>query len=141
MVEKPHCDVLRSIRTYIDYLNESNFACVDFFVESSYLGENGQRRPCYLITKKGCDMIANKLTGKKGVLFTAAYVTAFEQMNERLNATPVLPNVSPSALASLIRITRRIMLDMGSTPVDVGLMALSRFLRSTNHRKKLSYKN
>jgi len=38
-----------------------------FFIESSYLNENNQTYPCYLLTKKGCDMVANKMTGEKGV--------------------------------------------------------------------------
>lgn len=37
------------------------------------------------------------------------------------------PEVSPSGLASLIRITRRVMLDMGSTPQEVGAMARDMF--------------
>lgn len=44
----------------------------------------------------------------------------------RKTGTYTLPNrapeVSPNGLANLIRITRRVMLDMGSTPQDVGLM-------------------
>jgi len=40
--------------------------------------------PCYLITKKGCDMVANKMTGEKGVLFTATYVTKFDEMEKQI---------------------------------------------------------
>jgi hypothetical protein len=36
--------------------------------------------PCFLLTKMGCEMVANKLTGEKGVLFTAAYVIEFNRM-------------------------------------------------------------
>lgn len=79
-VEKEHRFLLRDIRGYIDHLNETNFAPVDFFIENTYTDSKGETRPCYLCTKRGCDMIANKLTGKKGVLFTAAYVTAFDKM-------------------------------------------------------------
>ena len=35
----------------------------------------------------------------------------------------ITPEVSPNAVANLIRITRRVMLDMGSTPQEVGAMA------------------
>ena len=125
MVERNHKDLLRDIRLYIEYLgednfliNERNFAPIDFFIESSYTDSRNRTMPCYLITKKGCDLIANKLTGKKGVLFTAAYVTAFEEMKQAI-INPV--EVSPGGLAKLISITRRVMLDMGSTPQDVGL--------------------
>jgi hypothetical protein len=43
-----------------------------------------QSRPCYLLTRKGCDLVANKMTGEKGVLFTATYVTRFEEMEKVL---------------------------------------------------------
>lgn len=35
------------------------------------------------------------------------------------------PEVSPGGLADLIRVTRRVMLDMGSTPQDIGYMVKS----------------
>ncbi len=44
-------------------------------------------------------MVANKMTGAKGVLFTAAYVTAFEKMREKIQA--ILPKDYPSALRAL----------------------------------------
>lgn len=35
-------------------------------------------------SRQVAEMVANKMTGEKGVLFTAAYVTAFEEMRERI---------------------------------------------------------
>lgn len=123
MVERNHYELLKSIRQYAQYLNEGEIPVVDFFIESGYQDSKGETRPNYLITKKGCDMIANKITGKKGVLFTAAYVTAFEEMRQALTAVPARVNfpegVSLSGLAKLISVTRRVMLDAGSTPQDV----------------------
>lgn len=127
MVERSHNELLKSIRTYIAYLNEGEIPHVKFFIESSYVDKKGQEQPCYLITRKGCDMIANKTPGKKGVLFTAAYVTAFEEMAEAIKKPALIPDVSPGGLAELIRVTRRVMLDMGSTPQDVGYMVKSVF--------------
>lgn len=82
MVDKDHSKLLRDIRGYCKYLNEANFGVVDFFIESTYTDSKGEERPCYLCTKKGCDMIANKMTGRKGVIFTAKYTTAFEKMRD-----------------------------------------------------------
>lgn len=72
MVERNHKELLRDIRKYVEIMEKSaevsqrKIAPSDFFIESSF--ENrGKEYPCYLITKKGCDMIANKLTGEKGV--------------------------------------------------------------------------
>ena len=127
MVERNHKDLLRDIRNYTGILEKSaerKIAPSDFFIPHTYRDSMGRTLPCYLLTKKGCDMVANKMTGEKGVLFTAAYVTAFEKMNEQLKApVRIAPEVSPNAVANLIRITRRVMLDMGSTPQEVGAMA------------------
>lgn len=87
LVERPHNDLMKSIRVYADYIsNAGDFSLVDFFIPSTYQDSKGETRPCYLITKKGCDMVANKMTGEKGVLFTAAYVSAFEKMREQAQA-------------------------------------------------------
>ena len=104
MVERNHKELLRDIRKYIEIMekaNERNFAPVDFFIESSYKDSKGETRPCYLITKKGCDMIANKLTGAKGVLFTAAYVTAFEEMQRAMQFQYQPPAFYPTKATSL----------------------------------------
>jgi len=84
MVDKPHDQLMRSIRTYIEYMESAKMQTADFFVPSTYLDTQNQERPCYLLTRKGCDMVANKMTGEKGVLFTATYVTKFEEMENSL---------------------------------------------------------
>lgn len=76
MVGKNHKELLRDIRNYAEIIENStecNFALSNFFIESSYKDPTGRTLPCYLLTKKGCDMVANKMTGEKGVLFTAGY--------------------------------------------------------------------
>lgn len=83
-VGKAHKEMLRDIRTYCGYLNESKIAPVDFFIESTYTDSKGEERPCYLCTRKGCEMIANKLTGQKGVVFTALYINAFHEMETQI---------------------------------------------------------
>ncbi len=120
-IERTHNDLLKSIRTYIGYLGEGKIPQSDYFVEATYHNEQNREMPCYLITKKGCDMIANKLTGKKGVLFTAAYVTAFEQMKEQLttqNSLQHFPAKSTSAgeVSSLIKNVRIVMERQESHP-------------------------
>lgn len=83
MIEKPHDQLLRSIRGYISAIEQSaKLQTADFFIESNYKDANNQARPCYMLTKQGCEMVANKMTGKKGILFTAEYVQAFNQMEK-----------------------------------------------------------
>lgn len=86
MIGKRHTDLIRDIRRYISILEtDAKLRPSDFFVESSYLGGNGQDRVSFLLTKQGCEFVANKLTGKKGTIFTATYVGLFNQYQEEHN--------------------------------------------------------
>ncbi|MFR5739531.1 MAG: phage antirepressor KilAC domain-containing protein [Coprococcus sp.] len=81
MVGKEHKELLRDIRRYCEQLSQSKIAPPNFFTESEY--ENrGKMYPCYLVTKKGCEFIAHKLTGVKGTEFTAKYINRFHEMEE-----------------------------------------------------------
>lgn len=126
-IDREHSKMLRTIREYCEYLSEAKIGLADFFVESEYEDAQGKLRPCYLITKKGCDMIANKLTGKKGTLFTAAYVTAFEKMTEQLavTGTQFFPPKATSAgeVSSLIKNVRITMERQNSAPIKIARQA------------------
>lgn len=84
MINKNHADLMRDIRRYIKQLAQSKIAFGDFFQESTYKDINNQERPCYKITKKGCEFVAHKLTGIKGTEFTAKYINRFHDMEEIL---------------------------------------------------------
>jgi Rha family phage regulatory protein len=87
MVEKRHDNLMADIRGYAEHMRGAlNIQVSDFFIESTYQSEQNKTLPCYLVTKQGCEMIANKLTGAKGVQFTAAYVARFNEM-ERAQQT------------------------------------------------------
>jgi Rha family phage regulatory protein len=94
MVQIRHSDLLEKITGYEKYLLNGKFRSVDFFIPNTYQDSTGRTLPCYLLTRKGCDMVANKMTGEKGVLFTAAYVTKFEEMEKAIKAEvkPLLVN-------------------------------------------------
>ena len=79
---KPHNDLMKSIHRYIGFLNKGEISPVDFFIESDYTDGKGETRPCYLLTRKGCEMVANKMTGQKGTVFTALYINAFHDMEK-----------------------------------------------------------
>ncbi|WP_033624770.1 ORF6C domain-containing protein [Enterococcus faecalis] len=84
MIGKKHSELMKDIRRYIGYLNEGKIPPVDFFIESTYQDSKNEIRPNYLLTKQGCEMVSNKLTGAKGVQFTARYVSRFNQMEDKL---------------------------------------------------------
>jgi Rha family phage regulatory protein len=89
IIGKQHKNLLRDIATYINYMKESiklTFEPNDFFLENSYVDSIGRTMPCYLLSKMGCSMVANKLNGEKGVLFTAAYITRFNEMENYMRS-------------------------------------------------------
>lgn len=82
MVEKQHKNLLRDITKYNEELNQLKIEPVEFFRASTYRDGKGEIRPCFDITKKGCEFIAHKLTGIKGTEFTAKYINRFHDMED-----------------------------------------------------------
>lgn len=103
MIGKEHKNLLRDIRRYIKQLNGVEIVPVDFFYEDTYIDSKGETRPCYNVTRKGCDFIANKLTGQKGTEFTAKYVNRFHELEEG-NITTSLINALNAISESMIEI-------------------------------------
>ena len=58
----------------------------DYFIESSYIADNGTKYKCYLCTRMGCDLLATRQRGEKGILFCAKYVERFKEMEEELKS-------------------------------------------------------
>lgn len=86
MVGKSHAHLMRDIRDYIDdILTDPKLDSLDFFIESSYKDAKGEVRKCYLLTKKGCEFVAHKMTGRKGTIFTATYVSLFNEYEAEHN--------------------------------------------------------
>ncbi|WP_298461352.1 Rha family transcriptional regulator [uncultured Mitsuokella sp.] len=84
MVGKRHANLIRDIENYIEVMGKnSKLSSSNFFIERTYKqAGNGKEVKRYDITKKGCEMVANKLTGEKGIIFTAEYVERFNQMEK-----------------------------------------------------------
>lgn len=90
MLNKRHDHLLRDIDTYISYLGQNpKLGSDDFFKETSYKAGTGRRYKIYQITKKGCEFLAHKQTGRKGSSFTASYINRFHEMEEQLNKKPL----------------------------------------------------
>lgn len=69
---------------YIQILTEAQMGLGDFFIPSSYKDASGKENKCYEVTRMGCDFLANKSTGEKGVIFTARYVKRFQEMENQI---------------------------------------------------------
>lgn len=86
MLGKTHAHLVRDIDRYINDLDQNpKLDSDDFFIDSSYQAGTGKNYKCYLLTKQGCEFVANKLTGRKGTIFTATYVGLFNQYQKEHN--------------------------------------------------------
>ena len=102
MMGRAHKEVLKMLEgqkrpdgTYkhvgiIPTLLSGQFHLADYFIESTYKDTSGKTNKCYECTKLGCDMLANKMTGEKGILFTARYVKKFNEMEKTINSNDQL---------------------------------------------------
>lgn len=96
MMEIPHYEILRKLEGttnadgsvkqigIIPVLTDGKIPVSDYFLLSSYKDASGKENRCYNVTKLGCDFLANKFTGEKGILFTARYVKRFDEMENKL---------------------------------------------------------
>lgn len=120
MMEVSHNDVLRKLdgrkdrKGYVQILTESQMAVSDYFIPSTYRDASGKENKCYEVTRMGCDFLANKSTGEKGVLFTARYVKRFNEMENQKNQTPLTEH--PGEVANLLKILSNRMDKQGIAP-------------------------
>lgn len=118
MVGKDHSKLLRDIRKYSEQLGEAKIGLSDFFTESTYITEQNKTMPCFLVTKKGCEFIAHKLTGQKGTEFTARYINRFHEMEHELN-NDSNSTQSMEGLGKVLEVMERTMVNQDADPNDI----------------------
>ena len=100
MMGKEHWEILMYIegnttkgRTYatgiLPTLLSKGFDLSAYFIESSYTTVINKREKCYLCTRMGCDLLATRQKGEKGILFCAKYVERFNEMEKELKSKSV----------------------------------------------------
>lgn len=82
MVGREHKNVMRDIEKIKGDLNALKVEPVKYFSESTYKGGNGQERPMFLLTKQGCEVYGNRMTGIEGTAFTIKFVERFNEMEQ-----------------------------------------------------------
>ena len=115
MLGREHFEILRYIEGsngrvgILATIQNTKWCSTDYFIESSYKDTFGRDCKCYLVTKKGCELIGNKQNGEKGTLFCLAYVERFNEMEKELkNNNPTLAKEDELILAVV----------KGATPLD-----------------------
>lgn len=123
MMETEHWKLLRKIdggkdrKGYVQILTDNQMGVSDYFIPSSYTDASGKENKCYEVTKLGCDFLANKSTGEKGVLFTARYVKRFYEMEHQVKQVPITEH--PGEVANYLKIMDRRMEKEGVAPYKI----------------------
>ncbi len=79
-----HANLMRKIEKIDEVLTSSKVTTLYYWFESTYIDGKGETRKEYQVTKKGCEMLAHKSTGNKGILFTHKYMERFDQMENHI---------------------------------------------------------
>lgn len=84
MMEVRHDSLMRKIDGISTILTEHNIVVSEYWIESTYKDSTGRTLKEFQVTKKGCEMLAHKSIGEKGVIFTHRYMQKFEEMEQTL---------------------------------------------------------
>lgn len=121
MMEVPHSDLLKKLegrkdrKGYIQIMTEGQMSVSDYFIPSAYRDASGKENKCYQVTKLGCDFLANKSTGEKGVLFTARYVKRFYEMEHQVKQIPA-EQIPIGEVASYLKAMDRVAVRQQTSP-------------------------
>ena len=102
-VEREHKHVMRDIRNILEHLElgQSKFGPSNF-IESKYENTQGKLQPCYLLTKKACELYGTRMNGYKGTQFAAKYIEKFNEMEQQL----FMQNASHDPISLALEVTR-----------------------------------
>ena len=85
MMELRHTDLIRKIDKITKTLENAKMRFQKYWIESTYKVEgNNKTYKEYLISKEGCEFLAHKSTGEKGILFTHRYMERFKEMEQQI---------------------------------------------------------
>ena len=79
MVGREHKNVMKDIRRFSEHLGQHK-STPSYFTASTYANAQNKQQPCYLLTKKGCELYGTRMTGAKGTQFAAQYIERFNEM-------------------------------------------------------------
>lgn len=98
-----HGDLLDKIDKINEVFENGKIRSQDYWIESTYKVEgNNKSYKEYLVSKKGCEFIANKSTGEKGIIFTHRYMERFEEMERQLHGELMPVNSLQSVISDAV---------------------------------------
>lgn len=96
MMEMSHKNLLRKIDNINSTFTERKIELSKYWIENEYTDKSGKTNRCFEILKRGCEFLAHKSTGDKGIIFTDRYMDKFEEMELAQQQTIDMTELSPS---------------------------------------------
>ena len=140
MMEVQHKDLLKKIDKINETLNSEKIRPSKYWIESTYKqAGNGKENREYQVTKKGCEFLAHKSTGEKGIIFTDRYMDRFEEMENLLKETPsyMIDDLIERAKRWIKEEETRIRLE----EENKSLIRENTYLKNENDKLKISHNN
>ncbi|WP_324728827.1 Rha family transcriptional regulator [Lysinibacillus fusiformis] len=117
MVGRRHDQVLRDIKTIIEHFGDDHKSVGNYFIEETYQDNLNRTKPCYLLTKKGCELYGTRMTGEKGTQFAVKYIERFNEM-EQQQVQNVVPLSKDQALVTVLRTTADLVEDTQAIKIE-----------------------
>ena len=140
MMEIKHKHLLEKIDKINKTFESRKIGSQKYWTESSYKTEgNNKTYREFQVTKKGCEFLAHKSTGEKGIIFTDRYMDRFEEMENLLKETPSYMIDDPIARAKrwIKEEETRIRLE----EENKSLIRENTYLKNENDKLKISHNN
>ena len=99
MIGLEHKHMLEKIDRLNSNILAAEISATKFWIPSTFENRGKHYRE-YQVTKRGCELIAHKTEGQKGVEFTVRYMDKFEEMEKKLQKQ--LPGTYIEALEQLL---------------------------------------
>lgn len=81
MVGREHKNVMQDIRKISSDLGVLKIQHTLYFKETTYIHQqNNQKYPMFHLTKQGCELYGNRMSGIEGTAFAVAYIERFNEM-------------------------------------------------------------
>ena len=88
MVDRRHDQVVRDINNIVSHLGDHK-SVESYFIPSTYTNSQNKVYPNFLLTKKGCELFATRMTGEKGTQFAVKYIERFNDMEAHIKKTEI----------------------------------------------------
>ena len=140
MMEIKHKHLLEKIDKINKTFESRKIGPQKYWIESSYKTEgNNKTYREFQVTKRGCEFLAHKSTGEKGIIFTDRYMDRFEEMENLLKETPSYIIEDPIARAKrwIKEEETRIRLE----EENKSLIRENTYLKNENDKLKISHNN